>query len=299
MSRRVALVFDCDGTIAEDSTTRLLRHLQLDEKKFWAKVNELEKEGWEPTLAFMKLLLDFSNSKLKWAAHSKPITRKTLQNVGQKLLLSKGIPSFFKDMKQYVQKRYGGDGVTLGIYVISGGIEDIIRASRINHSSKSAKHVDDIFGCRFAYDSRDAISFPQCAITYTEKTKYLFAINKGISAEMLRRDAYSANDFVPDPEREVPLNNMIYIGDGPTDVACMSLLKKAGSAVLAVYTAPRYGIPKKAYELASQGRSTRGPYTRDYRKGSDLVRALQSELDGYAERVISEAKAHRRPAVRH
>jgi hypothetical protein len=299
MSRKIALVFDCDGTIAEDSTERLLRSLGVDPKKFWANVGEMEKNGWEPTLAFMKLLLDFSNSKLNWAKKQRLITKKMFDNVGKTLRLSKGIPSFFREMKHYVQKKHGNEGVSLHIYVISGGIEDIIRASRINHSSEGIKSVDDIFGCRYAYGSRGEIVFPKCAITYTEKTKYLFAINKGISSDELAKDAYSANDYITSPDREIPLNNMIYIGDGPTDVACMSLLKKAGATVLGVYTPPRYGIPKKTFELASQGRITSGPYNRNYRTGSDLVRFLSTQLDGYADRVISEAKATRRPAVRH
>jgi hypothetical protein len=136
-------------------------------------------------------------------------------------------------------------------------------------------------------------------VSYTEKTKFIFAINKGISSSQLARDPYCVNDHILLADREIPLNNMIYVGDGPTDVACMSLLRNAGCEIFAVYTPPRQGVPKKTHELAKQGRFTRGPFNTDYGFRSNLVRTLLSELDGYAERIIGETKAKRSPAVRH
>jgi len=290
VSGRIALIFDCDGTIAEDSTTRVLRYLRIDPDNFWAEVRQMEEQGWESTLAYMKLLIDRSQEDGR-----RRITKRVFQNVGQQLRLSKGIPSFFKEIKQYVARRYESEGISLGIHIISGGIEDVMKASRIT----SGGFVDDIFGCRFEYRPDRTICFPKTTISYTEKTKYIFAVNKGVSSARLARDPYAVNDYVPEHQRKVPLENMIYIGDGPTDVACMSLLKKVGCEIFAVHTPPRYGIPKTTSELARQGRFTRGPYVRDYRPSSDLRHALEGELDGYAERIIGEVRAKSRPAVRH
>jgi hypothetical protein len=136
-------------------------------------------------------------------------------------------------------------------------------------------------------------------VSFTEKTKFLFAINKGLSSDELYKDPYSVNDYIPNEDRLVPLENMIYIGDGPTDVPCMSLLRTKKCEIFAVYTQPRYGIPRPTYELARQGRFTRGPFTRDYTRGSNLRRALESEIDGYAERIITRMQALKRKSVRH
>lgn len=294
ISSRIGLVFDCDGTIAEDSTTRLLRYLKINEKGFWAKVRQMESKGWEPTLAYMKLLIDFAHRR-----DGRSITANTFRQVGRKFQLSKGIPSFFREMKHYVARKYSEYGISLGIYVISGGIEEIIKASRMNKAFAGGRFVDDIFGCRFSYDANGVISFPACIVSYTEKTKYIFAINKGLTSRELGKDPYCVNDHILEHERPVQLHNMIYIGDGPTDVACMSLLKRLGFEIFAVYTPPRRGIPRKTHELAKQGRFTRGPYKRDYSRNSELRRTLETEIDGYAERIIGEKKAKRRPAPRH
>jgi 2-hydroxy-3-keto-5-methylthiopentenyl-1-phosphate phosphatase len=231
-SRKIALIFDCDGTIAEDSTTRLLRHVGLKPDPFWSRVRDMEKHGWEPTLAFMKLLVDHSKEK-------KQITKETLRLVGSKLALSPGIPVFFKEIRNYISHKYSSVGISLGIYVVSGGIDEIIRASGINGQYRNTKYVDDIFAGRFSYDSKGAITYPQWVVSFTEKTKCIFAINKGISSARLSQDSYGVNDHVPPHERDVPLNNMIYIGDGPSDVPCMSFLKVGGCEIFAVYTAPR------------------------------------------------------------
>jgi hypothetical protein len=297
-SKRIALIFDCDGTIAEDTTTRLLRYLRLAPSQFWAAVRKQEQQGWEPTLAFMSQLIMYAQEQKKKKG-GKPITRRTFETVGQRIKVLRGIPSFFKQVKQFIDRKYGAHGVTLSIYIVSGGIEDIIRASTLNGRRGKKGDVDDIFGCRFFFDSDGAISFPKCAISFTEKTKLLFAINKGITSYELNRNPYSVNDHIPPHDRSVSFNNMIYIGDGPTDVPCMSFLKANVAEIFAVYTEPRQGIPKKTHDLARQGRFTRGPFRTDYRPGSDLRRALESELEGYAQRIISEAAASRQAAPRH
>jgi len=292
MSKRIALIFDCDGTISEDTTTKLLKHVGLTPRTFWSDARRLERDGWEPALAYMHLLIQY--------ARKKPITAATFKKVAKKVVLSGGIPKFFFDMKAYVARRFGRQGVSLDVFVVSGGIEEILRATALGRRGRSDQPaVDDFFGCRFAYDDSGNITFPRVAITFTEKTKALFAINKGISSTELAADPYRVNDHVSPDERQVSLKNMIYIGDGPTDVPCMSLLKQQGCEIFAVYTQPRQGILQSTNALARQGRFTRGPFKRDYRSGSDLRRALEGELEGYAERIITEAAPFRKPAVRH
>jgi hypothetical protein len=283
----IALIFDCDGTIAEDTTTKLVSYIGSNPRYFWRRVRFMEKQGWEPTLAYMKLLVD-----LHPKSGTRRITKRILQNVGKKINFSRGIPRFFKEIKRHVDQKYGGDGVSLRIYVVSSGFEELIRASKIT------KDVNDIFGCRYEYDDKGVVIYPKAAVSFTEKTKFIYAINKGYTADDLARDPYCVNDQIPPHERLIPFKNMIYIGDGPTDVPCMSLLKAEGCEIFAVYTEPRQGIPRTTYELARQGRFTRGPFTRDYCEGSDLRRALEGEIDGYAQRIIGDATARRRPAVR-
>ena len=99
VSKRIALIVDCDGTISEDTTTRLLQHVKLKADPFWERVRTLEKNGWESTLAFMNLLIEH--------ARKVPISAKTFSAVGKKVKLSPGIPQFGQDLPGHVHERSG------------------------------------------------------------------------------------------------------------------------------------------------------------------------------------------------
>ena len=286
-SRRIALVFDCDGTIAEDTTSRVLLTVGIDPGRFWRQVRALEGGGWDPALAYMTLLARTAS------ARRPPLTKRSLRRAGRAVEFSRGIPAFFGQVRRYVKRNYGDEGISLSIYIVSSGFEEVIAASRIG------REVDGIFAARFAYDERGVVTDPASTVSFTEKTKFLFAINKGLSPDEVRDDPYLVNAQVAQDDRAIPFTNMIYIGDGPTDVPCMSLLKREGATIFAVYTEPRQGIPKSTYNLARDGRFTRGPFRRDYRPRSDLRRALESEIDGYAERILGELHARRRQPPRH
>ena len=113
-------------------------------------------------------------------------------------------------------------------YVLSSGLKEIIEGSGVAHEFK------EIYACEFLYDYNGSIQWPKFAVNYTAKTQFLFRINKGI----LKIDSTSAeklNRFTPENERPVPFRNMIYIGDGLTDVPCMKLVKANGGQSIAVY----------------------------------------------------------------
>lgn len=46
---------------------------------------------------------------------------------------------------------------------------------------------------------------------------------------------YEINKFMPEKDRYIPFEQMIYIGDGETDVPAMKMIKYQGGKAIAVY----------------------------------------------------------------
>ena len=89
-----------------------------------------------------------------------------------------------------------------------------------------------MFAGEFLYDENGVACWPKNVVNYTTKTQFLFRINKGV-LDISNDD--DLNRFTPEEDRPVPFRNMIYIGDGLTDVPCMKLVKVNGGCSIAVY----------------------------------------------------------------
>jgi hypothetical protein len=254
----IALIFDCDDTLCEDSTTFLLTKLRIDADTFWRSVNLMVRKGWDPQLATMRKLLRIVNGeKIR-------LTNQKLRETGARIDFFPGIPGIFEELKEYLNELEEAEdqGMTIEYYVVSSGFEEIIRGSII------ASHMTDIFGCTFDVNPQTGIiRFPKSVVSFTEKTKFIFAINKGISGLKLKKSPYDVNKVVEEEQRRIPFHNMTYIGDGPSDIPCFSLLLKNKGYAIGVYGKKSV---KKAWQLARGRRMTVGPYPRDYSKGQPL-----------------------------
>jgi hypothetical protein len=150
--------------------------------------------------------------------------------------------------------------------------------------------MTDIYGCTFDEDPEtQLICAPKAVVTFTEKTKFIFAINKGVTGTELRREPYRVNDVIKEDNRAIPFRNMIYVGDGPSDIPCFSLVQEYGSNggartghAIGVY---KRGV-KRGYELAQGKRITAGPYSCDYSLGSDLRQFIETSVKEIAFEIV-------------
>ncbi|THE64260.1 hypothetical protein D8Y22_13825 [Salinadaptatus halalkaliphilus] len=222
MTTNIGVVFDFDDTLAPDSTTHLLQEYDIDPDEFWNKqFRERVQNGFDPTVAYLTLLLDH-------IGEGKPLGELTpaeLEQCAESLEneLYDGVPGIFNDLDEIVAEY---DDVSIEYYVVSEGIESLISGSTIK------EYCTEIYASRLATDDNSTFTRVKRPISFTDKTRYLFEINKGITAAEATENPYKVNEQKED--RPVPFENIIYIGDGITDIPCFSLVKDRGGRVFGV-----------------------------------------------------------------
>lgn len=234
----LAITYDFDGTLAPGNMQEydFIPALKMQSKKFWAEVKQKSKDqDADEILAYMDTML--SNA----ASQKVPVRRSDFENFGSKIVLFPGVEAWFKRINEYGKSK----GVRVEHFIISSGLREMVQGTKI------AKEFKKIYASGFMYDHHGVANWPAIAMNYTTKTQFLFRINKG-SLDV--HDNSVINKFVPRNQRPVPFENMIFIGDGETDIPCMRLVKDQGGYSIAVYRSSKKGARDKAEKLIKEGR---------------------------------------------
>ena len=257
---KIAIIFDFDETLVSDSTTQLLEKYHIDTDEFWdIKHAALIQEGWNPTEAYLMLLV----KEMKERGKLGELTPYKLREFGASLLLFEGVYDMFNTLRQRAS-----DNVAIQFFVISGGLQEIIAGAL-------EKKLTAFWGCTLDNGESLGVPYPQNIVSFTEKTKYLFQINKGLIGANYKNKPYEVNEFMEPKARAIPLENMIYVGDGLTDVPCFSILEDKGHPIV-VYNqtqSRRAGIQRALH--VARHRSLFGPYKANYERGSCLRNIIE------------------------
>ena len=273
----IAIVYDYDQTLSPSymQDEVVFPAFGIDKDRFWKRCSELVRDGgYDGELAYMKVLLDTLGM-------DRP-TNAELKSLGAKLTFYKGLPAMFEEFATgLLTDEHLSHGINVEHYIISSGMKILIEGSQL------APYVKAMFGCEFAEDEEGRITFPKRVISHTQKTQYLFRINKGL-LEM----SQDVNDHM-DPEiRPIPFPNMIYIGDGPTDVPCFTVMRKNGGEAIAVYNPddPARAGFKKCYQLSTHADRVKHIAPADYRQGTHLRMLLEQMVEETANRIVAERR---------
>jgi len=270
----IAIIYDYDQTLSptymQDEV--LFPAFGINPSAFWKRCAELVKgQGYEHELAYMKAMLDYLGM-------DRP-TNADLRALGERLTFYPGLPEMFDELgAALLGPEHLAHDIRVEHFIISSGLQVLIEGSRL------APHVRRIFGCEFAEDAEGRIDFPKRVISHTQKTQFLFRINKGMLD--LTDDV---NDHMPPDMRPVPFEHMIYVGDGPTDVPCFTVMRKNGGRAIAVYNAgdvTRTSF-RKCYQLTEHADRVRHIAPSDYRQGSHLRLLLEEMTREIADSIVA------------
>lgn len=238
--KRTALIYDFDGTLARGNLqeTSFIPDIGMTKKDFWTEVKQRTREhDADEILVYMHLMLD------KARENEVQVTVEDLKRHGEKAPLFPGLAdkSWFDRINEHANER----GLMLEHYIVSSGIHEMIEGCQIRDAFRQ------VFASKFIY-VEGAAAWPGVGINYTTKTQYLFRINKGIDNHW---DNESINDFMPEDERPIPFDRMIFLGDGDTDIPTMKMLTHKGGHSVAVYDPNKTDRDlKKIHKLISDGR---------------------------------------------
>jgi phosphoserine phosphatase len=215
----IAVVFDFDDTLAPDTTSSFLESLGVDVKEFWSRrVQGRIEAGWDPVPAYLYEMIRISKS----GDTRRRITKEKLSEFGRQVKFYNGATRLFSRLKKNAES--ANPNVSVEYYVISSAIGTLLRATSI------VGHFEQIWASDFHYSPDGGIEFPCNIVSLTDKTRYVFHVSKGIFGRKFVGKPFEVNRKIPPQELRIPLDQIIFVGDGYTDIPCFSLVRKNGGS---------------------------------------------------------------------
>jgi len=266
----IAIVYDFDGTLTPQPMQEytILPEIGIkDGRAFWEQVErESHQTKGEEIFTYMRLMLEKSQ------ARRYPVTKKILKGLAGKIEYFSGVPTYFNRINKYVSEHFSPD-LKLRHYIISAGLKEIIQGTKI------AKYFHKVFASEYYYNEYDAAIFPNVIVNDTLKTQFIFRINKG-----KEEPHENINLHMPERLRPIPIQQILYIGDGLTDVPCMTVIRKNGGCAIAVYK-PRNSRGKKTCIELLRANRVDFIAPADYSAGSELDKLIKLLIGNMAEGI--------------
>ena len=258
----IAIVYDFDGTLTPKAMQEytVLPKLGIKGKHFWEEVKkEKNRDKGDEITTYMRLMVKHCKEQ------GYALKPKVMGDLAKGIKFYPGVTRYFNRINKYVKDQTNGE-VELRHYIVSAGLKEILSRTTIE------RHFHNIFASEYHYNEYMCPIFPKLIVNSTFKTQFLFRINKGI--EDLNEDI---NAYMPETERAIPFQNILYIGDGLTDVPCMTVTRRQGGYAIAVYNNKNKGLPS-CVNLLKAGR-VNFISRADYSPNSDLDMKIKRILN--------------------
>ena len=248
----LAICYDFDKTLTPDDMQAqgYIQSVGYDVQQFWDETNTMaHTHGMDSNLAYMYKMVQEAEGNLI-------LNRQSLMDYGAKVQVFPGVEDWFERIRQFAI----GHGVLAEHYIISSGLQEMIEGTQMAKSGA----FERIYASSFYYNDRGLAKWPAQVVNYTNKTQFLFRIEKGT----LDVNDPAVNDYFPPDLVRVPFRNMVYIGDSDTDIPCMKLVNVNGGHAIGVYN-PETGKKEKVQKMMRDHR-IRYYTSADYTDGSEL-----------------------------
>ena len=271
----LAICYDFDKTLSPDDMQAqgYIQSVGCDVGDFWKESNGLaERNDMDQNLAYMYKMIEKAQGRLLF-------TKDTLEEYGGKVSLFPGVKEWFERIRKFGQEH----GVIVEHYIISSGLKEMIEGTSVARDGAFKK----IYASAFYYDEFGVAKWPAQVVNYTNKTQFLFRIEKGV----LDINDFSVNDHFAPEEIRVPFRNMIYIGDSDTDIPCMKLVNTYGGHSIGVYNAET----KDKTKVNKMMRDGRIKYyaAADYSEGTELDHLVKAIIERTATNEVLETAFYR------
>ena len=266
---KIGILYDFDKTLCTTDMQEysFIKNLGMESGEFWGEAAKLTREHeLEKILSYMFVMIRECKKR------GIPLTEEYLKKCGENVVLFKGVQTWFDRINEFGAQM----GVEVEHYIISSGTYEIIQGTPI------AKYFKRIYACRYMYDEKGEAMWPALAINYTLKTQYIYRISKGT---LDVTDDYNLNRLQDESQRRIAYNNMIYIGDGMTDIPCMKMVKERGGKSIALYAA---GKAETVKTLVDDDRINY-VCVADYSKDSTLEKIVKLMIENMA--VLEKLKS--------
>lgn len=299
MNNIIGLIFDFDITLSPEFQQQVLFDAWgVDANQFWSECGELAKHGYDLEHSYMRNLIDYGRRDSKYA-----LTNEQLCEFGRHVDLyeglsrKNGVRSIFDDLKALLQKEdFAEHNIEIECYCISGGLKPMIEGAFEAHDLNG--YFKEVFACDMDEDESGKIGYIKEAVGHTIKTQKLFMIAKGVSPK--QGDHPSRVNEVIHGYR-IPFENMIFLGDGQTDIPAFSLINKNGGKSIAVYREEKnfdgtideertLKTYLNGYKLAVEANRAEQLLPADYSSGKPLKMALLGYVESIAKRISSAQK---------
>lgn len=268
----LAVCYDFDKTLSPDDMQAqgYIQSVGYDVNKFWEESNSMARRNdMDANLAYMYMMV-------REAEGNFIVKKRALADYGAKVKLYKGVTDWFERVREYGKQK----GVIVEHYIISSGLKEMIEGTEIARSGA----FEQIYASSFYFNDRGVAIWPAQTINYTNKTQFLFRIEKGV----LDINDPSVNDYFAPEDIRVPFRNMVYIGDSDTDIPCMKLVNSYGGHSIGVYN-PDTNNKEKVHDMLKDNR-IRYFAPADYSEGGQLDDLIRSIIDKTAAYEVLENK---------
>lgn len=263
----VAIMYDFDKTLSPRDMQEysFIPSLQMEAGEFWNKCEEMSKKHQMDSISayMLAMLQEAEKSNLH-------LTKEAFNALGKDVQLFDGVESWFQRINDYGNSI----GVQVEHYILSSGLEEIVEGTSI------AREFKKIYASKFVYNDYDEPIWPAMVVNYTSKTQFIFRINKGV---LDVTDNKTLNASMAEEEKRVPFTNMIYIGDGFTDVPCMKIVRHNGGHSIAVYN----GDASAAQDMIAHDRVD-FVLKSDYRENTEMETTVKAILDLIQAQEVAE-----------